>query len=111
MVSPKLSSTLSRLASLVVLLLSAAHTATADDFRSGLLAYNRGDYISAFRAWYPLAERGDAPAQTGLGFLFHKGLGVTQDDVEAASWFEKLLARDKPKLVSKPACSSTSARN
>lgn len=88
-----LTSSLGRLAGLVVLLLSTVNPATASDFGSGLSAYNRGDYITAFRDWYPLAEDGDAAAQTGLGFLFHKGLGVAQDDVEAASWFEK--AADK----------------
>jgi uncharacterized protein len=34
-----------------------------------------------------------ATAQAGLGFLFHKGLGVAQDDVEAASWFEKAAGK------------------
>jgi TPR repeat protein len=82
-----------RVASFVILLLSAGHTATAGDFRSGLSAYNRGDYITAFRDWYPLAEQGDASAQAGLGFLLHKGLGVTQDDIGAASWFEKAAAK------------------
>jgi hypothetical protein len=80
-------------ASLVILLLSAARLAVADDFRSGLSAYNRGDYVTAFRNWHVLAEQGDAPAQAGLGFLFHKGLGVIQDDVEAASWFEKAASQ------------------
>ena len=80
---------LGRLASIFMLLLSTVQPATASDFGSGLSAYNRGDYITAFRDWYPLAEKGDAAAQASLGFLFHKGLGVTQDDVEAASWFEK----------------------
>ena len=89
MVSPMLSSSLGRLASLVFPLLAAVQPATADDFRSGLSAYNRGDYITALRDWYPLALRGDAQAQAGLGFLYHKGLGVIQDDIEAASWFEK----------------------
>ena len=84
---------LDRLAILVILLLSTLEPATASDFGSGLSAYNRGDYIAAFRDWYPLAEHDDAAAQAGLGFLFHKGLGVAQDDVEAASWFEK--AADK----------------
>ena len=70
-----------------------AQTAAAGDFRSGLSAYNRGDYVTAFRDWYPLAEHGDARAQAGIGFLFHKGLGVTQDDVEAASWFGKAAAK------------------
>ena len=93
LVSYMLSSSLGRLASLVILLLSDAQPATAGDFRSGLSAYNRGDYITAFRDWHPLAEHGDAPAQAGLGFLFHKGLGVTQDDIEAASWFEKAAGK------------------
>ena len=81
------------LASLLILLLSAGEPAIAVDFSSGLSAYNRGDYTAAFRDWYPLAERGDAAAQAGLGFLFHKGLGVAQDDVEAASWFEKAAGK------------------
>ena len=84
---------LGRLASLVMLLLSTVQPASASDFGSGLSAYNRGDYVTAFRDWYSLAENGDAAAQAGLGFLLHKGLGVAQDDVEAASWFEK--AADK----------------
>jgi uncharacterized protein len=85
-------SSLGRLASLLMLL-SILRPATASDFGSGLSAYNRGDYITAFRDWNSLAEHGDGAAQAGLGFLFHKGLGVTQDDTEAASWFEKAAAK------------------
>ena len=51
-----------RLASFVMPLLSTVQPATASDFGSGLSAYNRGDYITAFRDWYPLAEHGDAAA-------------------------------------------------
>jgi TPR repeat protein len=64
-------------------------TAIAQDFRSGLSAYNSGDYTRAFREWMGSAEHGDPAAEAGIGFLFHKGLGVTQDDAEAASWFVK----------------------
>ncbi|MBV9247752.1 MAG: sel1 repeat family protein [Acetobacteraceae bacterium] len=64
-------------------------TAEAQDFRSGLSAYNSGDYTRAFHDWLGLAEQGDPPAEAGIGFLFHKGLGVTQDDTEAATWFVK----------------------
>ena len=64
-------------------------TAIAQDFRSGLSAYNNGDYTTAFREWLGPAESGDPAAEAGIGFLFHKGLGVTQDDAEAASWFVK----------------------
>lgn len=41
------------------------------------------------RDWLGLAEQGDPAAQAGIGFLFHKGLGVVQDDAEAAKWFVK----------------------
>ncbi len=64
-------------------------TAGAQDFRSGLSAYNTGDYTRAFHDWFGLAEQGDPAAEAGIGFLFHKGLGVTQDDAEAAKWFVK----------------------
>ena len=93
MTSPMVLSSAGRVASIVIPLLSSAQPAAAGDFGSGLSAYNRGDYVTAFRDWYPLAERGEARAQTGLGFLFHKGLGVTQDDLEAASWFEKAASK------------------
>jgi hypothetical protein len=58
----------------------AATPALAQDFRSGL---------RAFHDWFDLAEQGDAKAEAGIGFLFHKGLGVAQDDQEAAGWFIK----------------------
>ena len=88
-----LPSSLGRIVSIIIPLLSTVQPADASDFGSGLSAYNRGDYITAFRDWYPLAEHGEARAQAGLGFLFHKGLGVAQDDIEAASWFEKAASK------------------
>ena len=84
-----LPSSLRRLLLLAILVLPAVQVAAAGDFSSGLSAYNGGDYVIAFRDWLTLAEHGDAPAQAGVGFLFHKGLGVAQDDVEAAAWFER----------------------
>ena len=72
----------------LVLLSSLAVTcARAQDFRSGLSAYDSGDFSRAFSDWLGVAEQGDTKAQAGIGFLFHKGLGVSQDDAEAAVWF------------------------
>jgi hypothetical protein len=71
-----------------------AQPAAAGDFRSDLSAYNRGDYITAFRDWYPLTEHGDARAQAGLGFLFHKGLGIISplvDNLNASIHLRALL--------------------
>ena len=58
-------------------------------FQSGLSAYTTGDYTRAMHDWLGLAEQGDPAAEAGVGFLFHKGLGVVQDDAEAAKWFVK----------------------
>ncbi len=83
-----LTSRLRRLSLLGGLLLACC-PAAAQDFRSGLSAYTTGDYSGAFRDWVGLAEHGDPAAEAGIGFLFHKGLGVSQDDAEAAKWFVK----------------------
>ncbi len=58
-------------------------------FEEGLHANQRGDYASAMKAWRPLAEQGDPRAQAGLGMLYHFGLGVAQDDQEAARWHRR----------------------
>jgi TPR repeat protein len=60
-----------------------------EDFRSGLSAFNRGDYAVAIRLWRPLADHNDARSQAGIGFMYHRGLGVKPDDVEAAYWLRK----------------------
>lgn len=63
--------------------------AWAKDFQTGLAATQTGDYVLAARIWYPLAERGEADAQFGLGTLFHEGLGVEQDLTESSYWFHR----------------------
>jgi len=61
--------------------------ATADAFYDGLVAYNNRNYVSAARIWLRLAEHGHANAQSSLGFLYVKGLGVPADSAKAAQWF------------------------
>jgi hypothetical protein len=60
-----------------------------EDFRGGLSAFNRGDYAAAMRLWRPLAETDDARSQAGIGFMYHRGLGVAVDDAQAAFWLRK----------------------
>jgi TPR repeat protein len=60
-----------------------------EDFRAGLSAYNTGDFARAMRLWRPLADRDDARSQAGIGFMYHRGLGVKADDVRAAFWLRK----------------------
>ena len=37
--------------------------------------------------WRPLAEQGDASAQTNLGKMYHQGHGVPRDYAEAMKWY------------------------
>ena len=57
------------------------------DFYKGLLAYNNGDYATAFEEWTPLAEQGDADAQYNLAIMYDNGQGVLQDYQTAVKWY------------------------
>ena len=43
----------------------------------------------AYKYWRPLADRGDAAAQSTVGYLYANGLGVAQDYAAAVSWYRK----------------------
>ncbi len=72
-------------AALVLVLLAAP--AYAQDYDKGLEAYERGDHATALEAWRAAADQGDARAQNNLGGMYDAGLGVPQDDGEAAKWY------------------------
>ncbi len=56
------------------------------DFQNGWDAYKGGDYPTALKEWKPLTEKGDALAQASLGWMYHAGVGVTQDYKTAIRW-------------------------
>jgi uncharacterized protein len=91
---------MSRLIGLVVLILCVgafAGTAFAatddDDFRRGLTAFNAGDYETALQVWRPLAEKNEPRSLAGIGFMYHRGMGVRADDREAAAWLLRAAER------------------
>ncbi len=53
-----------RIAIGLVLALLVAPPATAQDLQKGSAAYNRGDFATAYQEWRPLADHGNARAQT-----------------------------------------------
>ncbi|WP_426414099.1 tetratricopeptide repeat protein [Bradyrhizobium ganzhouense] len=63
--------------------------AQAKSLRQAVSAFNRQDYVAASRAFIPLAERGNAPAQTYLAYMFESGRGVPQNYTEAAMWYRR----------------------
>ena len=78
------------LAAALCLAIHPARAGTADDeFRRGLAAFNTGDYNTALQAWRPLAQREDPRSEAGIGFMYHRGMGVAVDDDQAAFWLER----------------------
>ena len=68
-------------------IIGTTHAGTDDDdFRRGLTAFNTGDYETALRVWRRLAEKDEPRSQAGIGFMYHRGMGVRADDREAAAW-------------------------
>ncbi len=63
------------------------------DVQAGRDAYNRRDYVTAYREFLPLAQQGDSSAQTNLGLMYDNGWGVPQDDVEAVRWYRLAAAQ------------------
>jgi hypothetical protein len=61
--------------------------ASADPLEDGVTAYQQGDFATALRLFGPLAEQGDASAQTNLGVMYEQGRGVAQNYREAMKWF------------------------
>jgi uncharacterized protein len=67
-----------------------------EDATAAVAAYQRGDYATVLRLMRPLAERGNAHAQTQLGFMYADGQGVPQDYATATNWFRKAAEQGEP---------------
>ena len=69
----------------------AVKTSARDcEIRGGeYVAFDRANYATALRVWLPLAEGGDPAAQTYVGEIFEKGLGVPPDYAAAAAWYRR----------------------
>jgi TPR repeat protein len=61
----------------------------AMDVNAAESAFQKGNYEQALRIARPLAEQGDARAQSLLGRVFSRGRGVQLDEAEAARWFRR----------------------
>jgi TPR repeat protein len=81
------------LASAILAAQLTAFAAVAGPWEDGMAAYNRGDYVPAFRLFRPLAEQGNARAQTALGVMFRKGEGVPKNPLRARMWFSLAAKR------------------
>jgi uncharacterized protein len=64
-----------------------SNPAAADRFRAALRDFAAGNYAKAVTIFTELARRGDARAQTYLGYMFANGVGVPQSFIVAAGWY------------------------
>jgi hypothetical protein len=70
-------------------------TASDCEIRGGeYVSYDRADYRTALKVWKEQAEEGDPKAQTYVGEIFEKGLGIAPDHAMAAEWYEKAALQD-----------------
>ena len=53
------------------------------------VSFDRADYQTALRVWQPLADGGDAAAQTYVGMIYEKGLGTPPNFQQALYWYRK----------------------
>ena len=58
-----------------------------ENFQKGLNAAIDGDFETAYRFWLPLAERGNARAQSAIAQMYQNGDGVSQDYGRAIKWY------------------------
>jgi hypothetical protein len=77
---------MSNLRLLIAVLVVVSGPVLAGTFEGGVNAYVRKDYATALRMWRPLATKGDAKAQSRLGAMYAKGLGVPKNDQQALVW-------------------------
>src|SRR5690606_33326574 len=52
-------------------------------------AFDRADYATALKTWLPVAQEGDPEAQTYVGEIYEKGLGLKPDYEAAIIWYRK----------------------
>lgn len=71
----------------VLLVAVLATHANAQNFKTGLDAYDRGDFKTALKEWQPLAKRGDARAQFNLGVIHFNAQSVPHDPIKAVEWY------------------------
>jgi TPR repeat protein len=67
--------------------------AIAGPWEDGMASYNRGDYLPAIRLLRPLAETGNAKAQSVLGVMYRRGEGVARSSARAFIWLSRAAAR------------------
>jgi uncharacterized protein len=84
---------ISRLLVGVVIAVLLRGNAIAGALEDCAAAFDRQEYAAALQLCRPLAEQGDARAQTSLGGMYYNGQGAQRNYAEAAKWVRKAAER------------------
>lgn len=63
------------------------------DVKTGVDAWQQGDYAKAIAQWRPLAQAGDPDAQFNMAQAYKLGRGVPTDTAAAIGWYRKAAAQ------------------
>ena len=75
-----------------VILLTACAT-SHPLFDTGLEAFNRNNFRTAYVSWIEAAKDGDADSQHSLGWLYENGSGVARNYIAASYWYKLSAAQ------------------
>ncbi len=65
-------------------------TASDCEIRGGeYVSFDRSNYATALKIWLPQAQEGNPEAQTYVGEIYEKGLGIQADYKIAAEWYRR----------------------
>jgi TPR repeat protein len=78
------------------MLLASCGKTPQQGFQDGMEAYGKGDYKTAMDNWKPVADGGDAAAETNVGLLYSQGKGIKQDYAQALDWYKKAAMQNYP---------------
>ena len=70
------------------ILLGSAGCDESADLEQGYAAYESGDYVNALHVFRSLSEKGNADAQTMLGWMYAYGVEIPKDYTYAYMWGE-----------------------
>lgn len=73
----------------VIFGLASSIAMAGSTFDKGVVAFIKGDSLTAMKIWQPLANNGDREAQYHLGYMFQTGTGVNKDNQKALYWYMK----------------------
>lgn len=85
-----------RAAFLIALAMLWPGSAFAQSLGEGMAAYDQGRYAEALSNWRPLAEEGDATAQSLIAMIYELGEGVRPQPKLAVTWYERAARAGHP---------------